>query len=137
MIATRVDYDTAEKVLKKARGSVKVAIIMIKTNLPYNQALDLLKKADGFVRKAIESLFSQGDSGNQGRLLIISPWQENFPEKLPCTSPLSFPLLPYLLAGVPLGKLNEGISLKEANCACTSNKDNSSERKKKKKDKFY
>lgn len=55
MIATGVDYDTAEKVLKKARGSVKVAIVMIKTNLGYNKALDLLKKADGFVRRAVES----------------------------------------------------------------------------------
>lgn len=54
MIATGLDYDTAEKVLKKAHGSVKVAIVMIKTNLGYNKALHLLKKADGFVRKAIE-----------------------------------------------------------------------------------
>jgi len=40
--------------LKKARGSVKVAIIMIKAKVDYHQALELLKRADGFVRKAIE-----------------------------------------------------------------------------------
>ena len=54
MMATGLDYDTAEKVLKKAHESVKVAIVMIKTNLGYNKALDLLKKADGFVRRAVE-----------------------------------------------------------------------------------
>ena len=54
MIATGVDYSTAERILKKAHQNLKIAIVMIKTNLGYNQAVDLLKKADGFVRKAIE-----------------------------------------------------------------------------------
>jgi len=54
MIATGVDYSTAERILKKAHQNLKAAIVMIKTNLGYNQAVDLLKRADGFVRKAIE-----------------------------------------------------------------------------------
>lgn len=69
--------------------------------------------------------------------LIIPPGKESLPEKLPHTSALSLSLLSYLLAGVPLGKLNEGINLKKANCAHTSYKNNSSERKKKKKNKFH
>lgn len=56
MMVTGVDYDTAEKVFKKAHGSVKVAIVIIKANVDYNQALHLLKKADGFVGKAIEDV---------------------------------------------------------------------------------
>jgi len=54
MITTGVDYNTAEKVLKKAHGSVKVAIVMIEANVDYNQALHLLKRVNGFVRRAIE-----------------------------------------------------------------------------------
>jgi len=49
--------------------------------------------------------------------LIISPGKESLPEKLPHTSTLSLSPLPYLLAGVPLGKVNKGIGLKKANCA--------------------
>lgn len=71
MIATGLDYDAAEKALKKADGSVKIAIVMIKTNLGYNQAIDLSKKADGFVRKAIElekpTVFMQKDKNKEKR----------------------------------------------------------------------
>ncbi|GAG10220.1 unnamed protein product, partial [marine sediment metagenome] len=71
MIATGLDYDAAEKALKKADGSVKVAIVMIKTNLAYNQVIDLLRKADGFVRKAIElekpTVFMQKDKNKEKR----------------------------------------------------------------------
>ena len=42
MMATRINYDAAEKALKKAGGSVKIAIVMIKANVDYNQALHLL-----------------------------------------------------------------------------------------------
>lgn len=56
MMVTGVDYDTAEKILKKAHRSVKVAIVMIEANLDYNQALHLLKKTNGFARKAIEDV---------------------------------------------------------------------------------
>ena len=61
----------AEKTLKKADGSVKVAIVMIKTNLGHNQAIDLSKKADRFVRKAIElekpTVFMQKDKNKEKR----------------------------------------------------------------------
>jgi len=54
MIVTGVDYETAERVLKQAKGHVKTAIVMIKANVGYEEAKERLRKADGFVRAAIE-----------------------------------------------------------------------------------
>ena len=54
MIATGVDYATAEKTLKKVGGHVKTAIVMIKLGVTARQANARLKKANGFVRKAIK-----------------------------------------------------------------------------------
>jgi len=54
MMVTGVDYDAAERALKRAHESVKVAIVMIKVKVDYNRALDLIEGADGFVRRAIE-----------------------------------------------------------------------------------
>lgn len=54
MIVTGVDYETADRVLKEAKGHVKTAIVMIKANVGFEEAKERLEKADGFVRAAIE-----------------------------------------------------------------------------------
>ncbi len=54
MIVTGADYETAERVLKEAKGHVKTAIVMIKANVGFEEAKERLGKADGFVRAAIE-----------------------------------------------------------------------------------
>jgi N-acetylmuramic acid 6-phosphate etherase len=53
MIATGVDYDGADRLLKRARWNVKVAIVMQKTGLPYPKAASRLRKADGLMRDAV------------------------------------------------------------------------------------
>ena len=55
MIATGVDYNTAEGVLKKANGHVKTAIVMIQAGVSVKEARHRLRKAGGFVRKAIQA----------------------------------------------------------------------------------
>jgi len=55
MLVTGVNYQTAEKHLKLAGGSVKTALVMILTNSTKVDAERRLKKAGGFVRKALES----------------------------------------------------------------------------------
>jgi N-acetylmuramic acid 6-phosphate etherase len=52
-IATGIDYDAAGRLLKRARGNVKVAIVMQKTGLPYPRASARLRKANGLVREAV------------------------------------------------------------------------------------
>ena len=52
-IVSDIDYESADKLLKRARWNVKVAIVMQKTGLPYRRALTKLRRADGFVRDAI------------------------------------------------------------------------------------
>jgi N-acetylmuramic acid 6-phosphate etherase len=52
-IVTGLDYDDADKLLKKAHWNVKAAIVMQKTGLPYTRALAKLRKAHDFVRDAI------------------------------------------------------------------------------------
>ena len=52
-IVSGIDYGAAERLLKRARWNVKVAIVMQKTGLPYRQALSKLRRADSFVREAI------------------------------------------------------------------------------------
>jgi N-acetylmuramic acid 6-phosphate etherase len=54
MNITGTTYEKASEYLKLARGSVKLAIIMIKANVNYSEAKKRLASADGFVRKAIE-----------------------------------------------------------------------------------
>jgi N-acetylmuramic acid 6-phosphate etherase len=54
MIVTGVDYVTAEKVLKEAKGHVKTALVMILANVNAKEAQQRLKKADGFVRLALQ-----------------------------------------------------------------------------------
>ena len=53
--ATSVDDEEAKKYIEKAKGSVKIAIIMILTNCEYEDAIKRLEKADGKVRIAIKN----------------------------------------------------------------------------------
>jgi N-acetylmuramic acid 6-phosphate etherase len=52
-IVTGLDYDEADKLLKKAHWNVKAAIVMQKTGLPYPKALSRLRKAHDSMREAI------------------------------------------------------------------------------------
>jgi N-acetylmuramic acid 6-phosphate etherase len=52
-IVTDLDYDEAEKLLKRARWNVKVAIVMQKSGLTYAKAVARLKKSDDLIREAI------------------------------------------------------------------------------------
>jgi N-acetylmuramic acid 6-phosphate etherase len=53
MIATGVDYEKAEEVLKLADGHVKTALVMILAGVNANQARQRLASAKGIVRAAI------------------------------------------------------------------------------------
>lgn len=55
MTITGVSYENAEEYLKKSKGHVKTALVMILSKVDYNEAQLRLLKADGFVRKAILS----------------------------------------------------------------------------------
>jgi N-acetylmuramic acid 6-phosphate etherase len=52
-IVTGLEYDEADKLLRRAHWDVKAAIVMQKSGLTYNQALKRLRKAHDFVRDAI------------------------------------------------------------------------------------
>ena len=52
-IVTGLEYDEADKVLRKAHWNVKAAIVMQKTGLPYPKALSRLRKAHDSMRDAI------------------------------------------------------------------------------------
>jgi len=52
-IVTGLDYDEADKLLRKAHWNVKAAIVMQKGGLSYTQALSRLRRAHDFVRDAI------------------------------------------------------------------------------------
>lgn len=54
MFITKVDYESASELLKRAKGNVKTALVMHIANVGYREAQKLLKASDGFVRKAIE-----------------------------------------------------------------------------------
>jgi N-acetylmuramic acid 6-phosphate etherase len=56
MTVTGVDYERAETVLQDAKGSVKVAVVMILAGASAEEAIRRLRQAGGFVRKAIETL---------------------------------------------------------------------------------
>ncbi len=49
-----IDYETADRLLKRAHWNVKAAIVMQKTGLPFRQALSKLRRADSSVRAAID-----------------------------------------------------------------------------------
>ena len=52
-IATGLDYDAADVLLKRSKWNVKAAIVMEKTHLTLPQALKRLKRSDDSVREAI------------------------------------------------------------------------------------
>jgi N-acetylmuramic acid 6-phosphate etherase len=52
-IVTGIDYDEADRLLRRARWDVKAAIVMQKSGLTYPQALNRLRRAHDFVRDAI------------------------------------------------------------------------------------
>jgi N-acetylmuramic acid 6-phosphate etherase len=52
-IVTGIEYDDADRLLKKAHWNVKAAIVMQKTSLPYPKALTRLRKAHDLMRDAI------------------------------------------------------------------------------------
>jgi N-acetylmuramic acid 6-phosphate etherase len=53
IIVTGLEYDEADKLLRRARWNVKAAIVMQKAGLPYTKALTRLRRAHDFVRDAI------------------------------------------------------------------------------------
>ena len=53
VIVTGLDYDEADKLLRRAHWNVKAAIVMQKTRPHLPQALARLRKAHDFVRDAI------------------------------------------------------------------------------------
>ena len=52
-IVTDLDYDEAEKLLKKAKWNVKVAIVMQKTGLTQAKSIARLRQSDDLIREAI------------------------------------------------------------------------------------
>ena len=52
-IATGLEYDEADKLLRRAHWNVKAAIVMQKTGLSYVRAVSRLRRAHDFVRDAI------------------------------------------------------------------------------------
>jgi N-acetylmuramic acid 6-phosphate etherase len=53
VIVTGLDYDEADKLLRRAHWNVKAAIVMQKSGLSHNQALSRLRRAHDIVRDAI------------------------------------------------------------------------------------
>jgi N-acetylmuramic acid 6-phosphate (MurNAc-6-P) etherase len=53
MIVTGLEYDAADKLLRRAHWNVKAAIVMQKTGLAYAKAVSRLRHAHDFVRDAI------------------------------------------------------------------------------------
>jgi N-acetylmuramic acid 6-phosphate etherase len=53
MLATGCSYEEAAGALKRSRGSVKVAVVMVLKHVTRREAVDLLKRAGGFVGKAV------------------------------------------------------------------------------------
>ncbi len=62
MIATGINYDDADSVLRKADGQVKTAIVMVKAKVSAVQARKRLTQAKGFVRKALKINFARKKS---------------------------------------------------------------------------
>jgi N-acetylmuramic acid 6-phosphate etherase len=52
-IVTGLEYDEADKLLRRAHWNVKAAIVMQKTGLTYHRAVSRLRRAHDFVRDAI------------------------------------------------------------------------------------
>jgi N-acetylmuramic acid 6-phosphate etherase len=52
-IVTDLDYDEADRLLRRAHWNVKAAVVMQKTGLPYPKAITRLRKAGGLMREAL------------------------------------------------------------------------------------
>jgi N-acetylmuramic acid 6-phosphate etherase len=52
-MVTGLDYEAADRLLRRAHWNVKAAIVMQKTGLPYPKAVSRLRRADGLVREAV------------------------------------------------------------------------------------
>lgn len=52
-IVSGIEYDAADRLLKRAHWNVKAAIVMQKTGFEYRRALSTLRRADNVVREAI------------------------------------------------------------------------------------
>jgi N-acetylmuramic acid 6-phosphate etherase len=52
-IVSGIDYESADRLLKRSHWNVKAAIVMQKTGLPYRQSLARLRNAENVVREAI------------------------------------------------------------------------------------
>ncbi len=52
-IVTGLEYEDADRLLRKAHWNVKAAIVMQKTSVNYQQALSRLRRSHDFVRDAI------------------------------------------------------------------------------------
>jgi N-acetylmuramic acid 6-phosphate etherase len=52
-IVSGIDYEAADRLLKRSHWNVKAAIVMQKTGLPYRQSLSKLRTAEDLVRDAI------------------------------------------------------------------------------------
>lgn len=58
MTVTQLDRNSADKLLTKANGNVKTAIVMHKMQVNYEDAKEKLQKCEGFVRKVLSSIQS-------------------------------------------------------------------------------
>jgi N-acetylmuramic acid 6-phosphate etherase len=52
-IVSGIDYESADRLLKRSNWNVKAAIVMQKTGLPYRKAVSRLRSAENLVRDAI------------------------------------------------------------------------------------
>jgi N-acetylmuramic acid 6-phosphate etherase len=52
-IITGLDYESADRLLKKAKWNVKAAVVMEKTGLSYDKALSRIRKSSGHLREAL------------------------------------------------------------------------------------
>jgi N-acetylmuramic acid 6-phosphate etherase len=53
MMVSGIEYEAADKMLKRAHWNVKASIVMQKTGLPYRKALSTLRRSDDLLRTAI------------------------------------------------------------------------------------
>src|SRR6188768_3199829 len=67
-IITDLDYDEADRLLRRAHWNVKAAIVMQKTSLPYPKAIARLRKAHDSMREALGE-----DIEPRLRALLVSP----------------------------------------------------------------
>src|SRR5204862_270818 len=97
-IVTGLEYDQADKLLRRAKWDVKAAIVMQKSGLTLSRALAKLRGAHDVVRDAI----GEDVEPRLGELLLEYP-----PHRKSCYSDLDFILLGFLSedrGGAPLDR---------------------------------